>query len=569
MLNSMGTSAKCPITGMNIELDKFIQVPPINNSAIVSNINIDVPMFNRNNYERVNISDMTMIECKNLELKESTGFEFQNYPYEFLPKVPIFTEKLFKEKIQYRTSEEFNNQIKLRYDWLEQLNMTNVVIAGGFCKSLIFDEKVNDIDMYLYGLEDNQKYVDRLGTLVNDLNNLMYAKYLKVVSLHAYKKEFNVYEIIYFDNVKDIIKTNYQLEDLTQMKYISKIQIILKKQNDITDIFNTYDIDSCCVMWDGTRLLFNERSYFAYKYLVNIPRVDRFYSDIYDMRLIKYYNSGFRIALPTININQINQKIKNNDENEKNILIINRIKFHINEIIDNYIYIDKIELIEIKEPVQENQTLGEEKKEEEPRWKSGYNTIIGDLGSLDDSRSIVKFMRYVKRQNRIYEKAKNKLNGIVEDEDEIDEDEETTELKKLKLFGRNNVKKLALEEDEDEEDEDEKILDKKISALKNEPKKNKTICKFVNDNNTDGIELLPLCDNKIINPLLENNENVEEEEIKNPEDYIKVYYKVHSANNPIAESINCFDNGNTKFTFISDYDGFHICYDDEWYKNLN
>jgi hypothetical protein len=42
-----------------------------------------------------------------------------------------------------------------------------------------------------------------------------------------------------------------------------------------------------------------------------------------------------------------------------------------------------------------------------------YNSIIGDLGSLDDSRSIVKFMKYVQRQNRIVERVKkNQENNV-------------------------------------------------------------------------------------------------------------------------------------------------------------
>ena len=132
------------------------------------------------------------MELTGLELKKSSEYDFTNYPYEFFPKVPIITEKLYKERVQYRTSDEFKNQINIRYDWLNKLDMKNIAIAGGFCKSLIFDEKVNDLDIYMYGLDTDQDYSNRLGKLVSDLTKVITEKYDKAVSLQAYKKEFNV-----------------------------------------------------------------------------------------------------------------------------------------------------------------------------------------------------------------------------------------------------------------------------------------------------------------------------------------------------------------------------------------
>lgn len=89
---------------------------------------------------------------------------------------------------------------------------------------MIFDEKVNDIDIYMYGLEKEQDYSNRLGKLVRDLTQINYNKYHNSVSLQAYKKEFDVYEIIYFENINDLQKDKFELQDLTQMKYITKIQ---------------------------------------------------------------------------------------------------------------------------------------------------------------------------------------------------------------------------------------------------------------------------------------------------------------------------------------------------------
>ena len=521
----------CPITSNKIKLDKFEKVLPkksSQNNLVVSSdySEIDMKIFNMNNYERVDVKILDKMKLTDLELKNSSQYDFTNYPYEFVGSIPIITEKLYKERVQYRTSEEFSKQIDLRYEWLKNLDMNGVAIAGGFCKSLILDEKVNDIDMYLYGLglepnlepdsnaEADKKdealtnlYSNRLSKLVGDLTRLISTKYPKSVSLQAYKKEFNVYEIIYFENIKDLEKQKFELEDLTQMKYITKIQIIMKKHNAKSDIFNTFDLDSSCVLWDGKELLFNDRSYYAYKYMINIPRIDNFYTDIFDMRLIKYYNSGFRIVLPRLSIKELQQKLidskKQKEENDKlnlnpkkksdkeieciGTITINKSKFYVSSIDQTNVFINKAESIIIKEPKITKNESGKNSNTEN-KQTSVYNTIIGDLGSLNDSRSIVKFMKYVRRQNKIVDKVrKNIVDGVkTNDEQLLNEinDEMKTELKELGFINKKNVKQRAyisddeneneslnLKPESDEEEEEEEESKKKASSHNSTDKK--------------------------------------------------------------------------------------------------
>jgi hypothetical protein len=433
---------KCPITGRMIRLDSFIEVEPKNlkTQFEVNTNDFDYGIFDSTKYQKIDINKLDSINLIDLELKKSTDYDFSNYPYEFFPKVPLITEKLYKERIQYRTTEEFKNQITLRFDWLNNLDMNNIAIAGGFCKSLIFDEKVNDIDVYLYGFENDQDYSNRLSKLIGDFTQIISNKFPNSVSLQAYKKEFNVYELIYFENIKDLQKQNFELQDLTQMKYITKIQIIMRKHIKKNEIFNSFDLDSCCVMWDGVDLLFNDRSYYAYKYMINIPRIDKFYTDLYDLRILKYYGSGFRIVLPRMTIEQIKAKLS-----DENTFVINKSKFIVNSIEANNVYIDKTEFVVVKEDKPKNVSV------------SIYNSIIGDLGSLNDSRSIVKFMKYVQRQNRIVERVRKNLEeGVQMDDDQLAEtinDEMKEELKDLKFFNKTNVKNNALLESDSEHEE--------------------------------------------------------------------------------------------------------------------
>lgn len=569
----------CPITGKDVSLKDFVFIKPQNTvTKNYDDSNFDMKIFNKEYFQRVNVNTLDKMNLKNLELKSVELFDFANYPYEFYPAVPIISEKLYKEKEQYRTSEDFNNQVKLRFDWLLNLNMTNVVIAGGFTKSIILDEKVNDIDMYIYGYDDDKKCGEILERLVKDISKLIGNKYKDIAYLVAYKKEFNVYELIYFENVKNIKKDKFEIQDLTQMKFIVKIQIIMKKHMEPNHIFNIYDIDPCTTLWDGKKLYMTERSYNAYRYLISIPRIDEHYTDTFDMRLIKYYKSGFRIVLPRLSIAEIKKRVS-----DENTLVINKCKFYVSSIENNNVYIDKCELLIEK---QENQT-NESKLQQ--TGVSVYNSIIGDIGSLDDSRSIVKFMKYVQRQNRLVNRVKQKLeNNESIDESKLLNDvdlEMKEELNKLKFRGRKYIKQDALidensDVDEDSEDEDSEDDNKSTKSEENENNKLiKIIKKVMVDEGINENHLLEITED--VKNVLHNNSTIEEndklstpeleptlstpelEPTKTPEEYIRVYYKVSTPED--ERKINEFDNGTCELEFIWTYENYHKQKD--WYNS--
>lgn len=72
-----------------------------------------------------------------------------------------------------------------------------------------------------------------------------------------------------------------------------------------------------------------------------------------------------------------------------------------------------------------------------------------------------------------------------------------------------------------------------------------------------------LDDNNNENKLKSIEQEQEQEPVKQPEEYIKVYYKVCTQNDP--RPINQFDNGTCKLEFIWTYENFHKEYD--WYND--
>lgn len=569
--NSKKGTTKCPITGANIKLSDFIKLPPKSNNlneTIFDDGDFNMKIFNKQYFQRVNLHDADKMNLFKLPLHSTSSLDFNNYPYEFYPPVPIITEKLYKEKEQYKSFEDFSTQVRARFEWLAEVDMTNIVIAGGFNKSIIIDEKVNDIDIYIHNNEDDKMCLETLDRVVRDITNALDKKYKNIAYLVAYKKEFNVYELIYFENVNNLEKAQYEVQDLIKMKFITKIQIIMKKHLEPKDIFDLYDIDACTTLYDGKDLYFTDRSYLAYRYLVSVPRIDNHYTDTFDMRMLKYYKSGFRIALPRLTIDQIKEKI-----DEDGNLVINKLKFHVQQVENHNVFIDKCELLieKIEKPEKE---VDENTTKLNQTGVSVYNSVIGDIGSLDDSRSIVKFMKYVQRQNRLVQRVQKKLlegevvseEALLADIDAEMKDELKEKLKDLKLKGRRYVKHEALlsdgEDEEEEEEEENDVEDDDVLEIEyniiDASEAETTVTVTVNS------EVAPV--DAEATPVATNTETLTAENVepvKAPEDYIRVYYRVSTPDD--VRQMNEFDNGTCELKFIWTYENYHKQKD--WYNS--
>lgn len=344
-LKTTGEYTQCPISNKQVKLSSFQKVLPKGTHSkddsqeeIIEEIVDDFSeqIFNSEKFEKVDLIKFGLLNIKDLKLYPIDDCDFTNYPYEFINSVPVLSNKLHQKKIKYTTSNEFYNQVKLRYNWLTKLNINNVAIAGGFCRSLMMDEEVNDIDIFMYGLDNKKEYLIRLVQLVRDVQKSIEMNYANTIGLYAYKEKNNVYEMIFFKGDSDTDIQNIKLEDLSKVTYLCKVQIIMRKHNELKDIINNFDLDASCVAWDGRTLYFNDRSFYAYKYFVNVPRTDK-YSDMFDARLVKYYNHGFRIGLSKININDVKKSMQFN---------INKCSIWVDSVDNNNIYVQSINVID-------------------------------------------------------------------------------------------------------------------------------------------------------------------------------------------------------------------------------
>lgn len=172
-------------------------------------------------------------------------------------------------------------------DILKHINWNNVVAAGGSVsgclqpvpptrrhnRRLYFNHVYlpnSDIDLYIYGLDADS----------------------------ANKKITDIYEAICLACPHEVmcIRTVNAVTMISQYPY-RHVQIILRLYSSPYEVLAGFDVDSCCVLYDGKQVWMSPRSHSAF--VSGSNRVDLLRrSPTYETRLAKYAERGFEVRLP-------------------------------------------------------------------------------------------------------------------------------------------------------------------------------------------------------------------------------------------------------------------------------
>lgn len=256
------------------------------------------------------------------------------------------TQTLKNERIKDITS--FQNRFNNMYeDYFSQLDFNNILIAGGSIIGCLLQQNWNnDVDIFLYGLTETQA-MQKITNLIEQ----MYQSYRDAIIRKRKSTKHNDNEIsseigvsespsyytkssinnktLHVDNFKRsrfierkmIRKTKDSEQDEIDVvtirnKYAitlifnsrQKIQIILRLYKSISEILHGFDMGSVAIGYNGSDIYFTSLGKFSYEYLANIVDPTR-RSTTYEKRLIKYYNRGFHIILPYLDITKL--KVEN------------------------------------------------------------------------------------------------------------------------------------------------------------------------------------------------------------------------------------------------------------------
>lgn len=170
-------------------------------------------------------------------------------------------------------------EILTKEKWIKK-----VFIGGGFIRSIIANEPINDIDMFVGSIEE-----------ANELAN--------EIAMNPYGKNYRIYETEF---AKTIIRDGIKPQIITKWLY-----------TNIEDVVNSFDFTVCCAA-----VTFDAKEYSnaegKMKPILVSHCIDRFYTDLASKRLVytcpdreemaggsmlrvlKYYQRGYRIDLTSL-----------------------------------------------------------------------------------------------------------------------------------------------------------------------------------------------------------------------------------------------------------------------------
>lgn len=222
---------------------------------------------------------------------------------------------------------------------LSRLNYDNILIAGGAITSLLLQRNWdNDIDIFIYGLTEEEA-----NYKVEEIIQNIYDSYLdfKSAQIQAeHKKDVPNQDIrgeIGANEVMNNIRNRHCIS--IQFNNGAKIQIILRLYNTLSEILHGFDLGSCAMGYDGKQVYFTSLGKFAYEYLANVIDPSR-RSTTYEKRLLKYYERGFNIILPLLDMTKLPRDYL--EYRLVEVCFLPYFTFSYKDVRDNKIYLDKM-----------------------------------------------------------------------------------------------------------------------------------------------------------------------------------------------------------------------------------
>lgn len=215
---------------------------------------------------------------------DTLDFDYRQY---WLYEYPTISARQSNNYVVSKSS-EFRKIIKEKYQFLCNLDYSCLFIAGGFVSCILCDRPVNDIDMFIYGIEEA------------DANNLVHDTVNEIINCMQKINRNQTYEIINSENCVSINICGI------------KIQIIFRLYSSKSEILHGFDVGSCAIGYDGTKVYVTSLGKFAYELGFNIIDLTR-RSTTYEKRLIKYLERGFGIIMCDFDMTKLNTAYQNHN----------------------------------------------------------------------------------------------------------------------------------------------------------------------------------------------------------------------------------------------------------------
>ena len=213
---------------------------------------------------------------------------------------------------------EFKTLFYKKYKFLKNIDMDNLLIAGGSVSNIINKGSYNDsdVDFFVYGL-DVDKANWRVEKWIIDIINGLKTKKKKsrtTKKSKSKKKDYSSDDQEEVDDDEDNANNENDNDITVDCTFIRnkntivilvngiKVQIIFRLYKTISEILHGFDLGSSAVGFDGKEVYMTTLGKFCHEHVCNIVDVSR-KSPSYEARLEKYFDRGFNIVLPYLDKN--------------------------------------------------------------------------------------------------------------------------------------------------------------------------------------------------------------------------------------------------------------------------
>lgn len=298
----------------NYELEKLAKDMKLEKSTIQEKIKLEekkleeMKLLNRKS-EEIQLQEMKVERLKSdiLGVYESISkkYSFKNIVnyrgYKCIPAygrldsaeiIRNFNLGVYDGKLIDRLLNENNSPTDLLFHTiLQKLEYKNYVAAGGFVYknfSFTIQNISNDIDIFLI-TKNEAEAIESIRNIFAILSGI------NIPDVIANKPVLISYNGNVINLYKEIRYNAGQFRG--SVDYGVNVQIILRLYNSIAQVISGFDIDACCVAYDGKKFYGMPRFIRAINYGYNIADPER-QSSTYAQRLFKYAERGFNIAMP-------------------------------------------------------------------------------------------------------------------------------------------------------------------------------------------------------------------------------------------------------------------------------
>jgi hypothetical protein len=188
------------------------------------------------------------------------------------------------------TTETFVKAWNEKYPLLKNFNYKNICIAGGsVCDFITMGQVYGDFDFFVYGIHSAQEVYTRIEAAIDELVN-------------TYKTTNNISSI-----GKSQVRVIRTKNCITLFLDDMKLQFIFRIYKTMSEVIHAFDIGACSCLYNGKNVYLTSLGKFSHEYALNIVDTTKG-STSYENRLEKYFDRGFNIVLPALDVNKLKKE---------------------------------------------------------------------------------------------------------------------------------------------------------------------------------------------------------------------------------------------------------------------